>query len=328
MTKTSAPLALLNELREGQRFLVTSHLSPDGDAVGSSLGLARLLCSAGKVAQVWLHDSVPTIYRHLPGCNRIHVGPKAPDALDTFDGMIVLECPTMDRSGLEEIASSLKLINIDHHLGNSNYGAANWVDSAAPAVSEMILSLSEELRLRVDEKTANCLLLALVSDTGSFRFSNTTARAFDAASHLVRAGAQPTQIAGWLFESRSQTSLKLLQEMLSSLEMHQSGVLATALLTEEMFARSGASSADTEGLIDFPRSLEGVEAVGLIRSIDPGQSKVSLRSRGKVNVEEVARRYGGGGHKNAAGFRIDQPPAEARAAVVEGLTEALAKADA
>ncbi len=325
MKKNDAPLALLRELRNGQRFLITSHRNPDGDAIGSSLGLARLLRSGGKLAEIWLRDEVPSVLRHLPGANRTHTGTEPPAALADADAVVVLECPTLDRCGLEDelLGAGVDLINIDHHLGNANYGKANWVDSEAPALGEMLVTLADALALRLDRNSATCLLAALVSDTGGFRFGNTTERAFDAAARLTREGALPAEVAQWLYESRSAASVLLTREMLGSLEFHAGGRLATALLTGEMFESSGATSGDTEGLINVPRSIDGVEAAAVVRELPEGGSKVSLRSRGRLNVEEIARAQGGGGHHNAAGFASDLAPAEARQAVIEALTASL-----
>lgn len=329
MTRINPPDPLLRPLCEGERFVITSHLNPDGDAVGSSLALARLLRRFGKVAQVWLHDPVPAMYCQLAGSDRVHTGSEPPAGFPgNFDAAIALECPSLSRCGLEEPLDEIDVLNIDHHLGNESYGIANWVDSSAPALGEMVLTLAEKLKIPLDRETATCLLVALVSDTGGFRFSNSSDRAFEAGAELVRKGAQPQQISQWLYESRSEASLRLLHEMLGSLELHGNGRLATTILTQEMFQRSGATNEDTEGLVDFPRSIATVEAVGLIREIEGDRVKVSLRSRDRLNVEEIARRNGGGGHRNAAGFRLEAPAASARETVVNELTRALEKHDA
>jgi phosphoesterase RecJ-like protein len=320
---------LLKKLSEAERFVITSHLNPDGDAVGSALALARLLRRLGKVSQVWLHDPVPSIYRKLAGSDRVHVGSDPPPGFPgSFSVAIALECPSLSRSGLEGSLSELEVVNIDHHLGNESYGVANWVDTSAPALGEMIQTLAEKLKLPLDPNTATCLMVALVSDTGGFRFSNASDRAFEAAAELVRKGAEPQKISQWLYETRTVASLRLLQEMLASLELHENGRVATALLTRAMFDRSGATAEDTEGLVEFPRSIATVEAVALIRETGEQQTKVSLRSRDRVNVEEIARRSGGGGHRNAAGYRLAANPEQARAAVAAELAGALEKHDA
>jgi len=325
-TTTKAPQEVLQQIRQGNRFLLTSHVNPDGDAIGSELGLARLLRSVGKGAVIWNRDETPSVYRALPGAERIHVGEEPPTGYpEKFDAVVVLECPSLDRCGLEEHFGDLPLVNIDHHMGNQHYGVVNWVDPAAPAVGEMVFRLAAGLKVALDEDVADALFLTLVTDTGGFRFSNATPEAFEAAAALVREGARPERVAGWLFESRPEASLRLLAEMLGSLELHADGRVASALLTADMYQRAGAHHSDAEGLIDYPRSIAGVEAVALVRDLAEDRCKVSLRSRGEVDVEKIARHHGGGGHRNAAGYEAPGSHQEVVAAAVAALQEALAE---
>jgi bifunctional oligoribonuclease and PAP phosphatase NrnA len=322
---TKAPEDLLRRLRQGHRFLLTSHVNPDGDAIGSELGLARILRGLGKSAVVWNRDPTPTVYLPLPGSDRIHVGTEPPAGFpELFDACIVLECPSLDRCGHERI-SEVPLINIDHHLGNQHYGVVNWVDTSAPAVGELVYRLAQGLRTTLDPDTATALYLTLVTDTGGFRFSNATPAAFESAAALVREGARPEQVSQWLYESQPLGAVRLLAAMLGTLEIHSDGRVATALLTPEMFEAAGASAGDAEGLIDTPRSIAGVDAVGLLRRRPDGTWKVSLRSRGEIDVERIARQHGGGGHHNAAGFAPegDHTGEALRAQVAAELTAAL-----
>lgn len=329
MAGMKAPEDLLRKIRQGNRFLLTSHVNPDGDAVGSALGLARILRRLGKGAVVWNRDATPTIYRPLPGSDRIHNGEEPPAGFpDMFDAVIVLECPSPDRTGLEQHLAARPVLNIDHHLGNQHYGVINWVDSAAPAVGEMIYRLAQGLKVDLDAETASCLYLTLVTDTGGFRFSNATPAAFEAAASLVREGAQPEQVSMWLYESQPVAVLRLLGQMLQTLRLHEDGRIATGLLTLEMFQNAGASPGDSEGLIDHLRSIAGVEAVGLIREREDGTQKVSLRSRGEVDVEKIARHHGGGGHRNAAGFTLQGEGETLREQVAAALGAALSSAPA
>lgn len=326
MGPTKAPEDLLRRIRQGNRFLLTSHVNPDGDAIGSELGLARILRLLGKGAVVWNHDETPTLYRPLPGSDRIHVGEEPPAGFpERFDVIIVLECPSLDRTGNADALSEsgLPIFNIDHHLGNQHYGAVNWVDSAAPAVGEMVFRLAQALKVALEPEVASALYLTLVTDTGGFRYSNATPAAFEAAAALVREGAHPEQVSQWLYESQPLPVVRLMREMLGSLEIHHDGRVATARLTPEMFAAAGASPGDSEGLIDVPRSIAGVDAVALIRQREDGSHKVSLRSRGEVDVEKIARHHGGGGHRNAAGFAMEGDGEEIRRQIVEELAAAL-----
>lgn len=321
----SVPESLLREVQAGHRFLITAHLSPDGDAIGSALGLARMLRQTGKAAVVWLYDPIPPFYRSLPGADRIHQGEAAPPGFpDGFDHAVVLECPQLARSGLQEALTALPVLNIDHHLGNEQYGRVNWVDSAAPAVGEMVYRLGREARFDADAVTASLLLLALAADTGGFRHSNTSADAFASAAAMVRDGARPEEVSRWLYQNRSVASLKLISETLHTVEMAASDSrVASAVVTREMFRRSGATVADSEGLVDFPRSLAGVEAVALLREEADGQWKVSLRGRGEVDVQRIALRHAGGGHHNAAGCRMQGSLDEVRRRIVQELVEEL-----
>jgi phosphoesterase RecJ-like protein len=322
---TRVPEDLLLRLRQGNRFVVSSHANPDGDAIGSELGLARILRGLGKGAVVWNRDPSPALYRPIPGCDRIHVGEEAPAGFPSmFDAVIVLECPSLDRTGLEaQLQAGLPLLNVDHHLGNQHYGQVNWVDPAAPAVGEMVYRLAHGLKVTLDRDTATALYLTLVTDTGGFRFSNATPVAFEAAAALVREGARPEQVAEWLYESYPLPMMRLLGEMLSTLELHHGGRIATAFVTQEMLARAGATPGDTEGLTDYPRSIAGVQAAALLREREPGRFKASLRSRGDADVERVARHHGGGGHRNAAGFEIVGEPRDVLDRVVAELAGTL-----
>ncbi len=323
---SDVPEPLVEMLRRGQRFLLTSHANPDGDAIGSTVAAARLLRQLGKAGTVWLRDPVPRIYRAVPGSERIHVGEEPPASFPgLFDAAIVMECPSTDRTGLEEALAELPLANIDHHLGNELYGQVNWVDTAAPAVGEMVFRLARRMKLAIDRDAANALYLTLVTDTGGFRFSNTTAAAFDAAAELVREGAAPETISKWLYESQPESVLRLVGEVLRTLELHAEKRVATVWLTREMVERAGAEPGDSEGLIDYPRSIAGVEAVAMFRQLDDGGYKVSLRSRGEVNVERIARGLGGGGHRNAAGFSSTEEAEKLFELTLDALTAAIGR---
>jgi len=321
--------SLLARIRAGNRFLLTSHVNPDGDAIGSELGLARALSALGKTARIWNRDAAPALYAPLPGSARIVVGEEPPAGFpDAFDAAIVLECPSLDRTGLAEPLGALPLVNIDHHLGNQHYGEINWVDPMAPAVGVMVHELASALGVRIEPDAADCLYLALVTDTGGFRFGNATPRAFEAAGRLVAAGASVERVSHWLYESQPEPAIRLLGELLSTLERHGDGRVATVVLPLAAFERSGAGPGDSEGLIDVPRSIAGVEAVALLRELSAGEWKLSLRSRGGVDVEAVARARGGGGHKNAAGCRAQGELGEIREGIAAELARAVGSSDA
>lgn len=322
------PAALLTRLRQGSRFLLSSHQNPDGDALGSELGMARVLGALGKSATIWNLHPTPALYRPLPGAERIHVGVEPPASFPQgFDAAIVLECPSLDRTGLERALPALPLINIDHHLGNQLYGNVNWVDAESPAAGVMVFEIARALGVRLEPDTANCLYLALVTDTGGFRFANATPAAFEAAGRLVAAGAQVDRVSQWLFESQPEGAVRLLGHLLGTLRRWQGGRVATVHLTRAMFEAAGAAPGDSEGLIDVPRSVAGVDAVVMLRELDSGEWKISLRSRGAIDVEAVARARGGGGHHNAAGCLGSGDRATLEAALVEELAGAIEAGD-
>ena len=324
MVKTPIPTELPQRLRESGRLLITSHANPDGDAIGSELGLARAMGALGKAATVWNHDPTPPVYSPLAGCERIHVGEAPPAGFPaSFDVAVVLECPTLDRTGLEDLLQGLPLINVDHHLGNGVYGDVNWIDTSAAAVGQMIFHLLREMHVSIDEQTADALYLALVSDTGGFRFSNSTPAAFVAASEMVSAGASPERVSQWLYERRSVGALHLQSLVLQTLQLHRDGTIASVVVTPDMYREADAERGDSEGLIDYPRSIAGVEAVALLRELSPGEFKISLRSRGDVDVEVVARSFGGGGHRNAAGCKLTGDLDVVRSQIEDALAEAL-----
>jgi phosphoesterase RecJ-like protein len=305
MTVTTPPEALLEKIRAGNRFLISSHLNPDGDAIGSELGLVKVLRSLGKGAVVWNHDPSPSVYTALSGSGSIHVGESPPAGYpEAFDLAIVLECPSLDRTGLAKAIRLLPILNVDHHLGNELYGKVNWVDTSAPAVGEMIFRVARSLNVPLDADTATTFLLALVTDTGGFRYANTTQAAFEAAAALTHEGAQPERVSEILHESYPLSARRLLGEMLGTLKIHAGGRAATAYISQEMFLKTGSSENDTEGLIDYIRSIEGVQVAALVREKADRTTKVSLRSSGVVDIERVARSHEGGGHRNAAGFSV------------------------
>ena len=324
-TTTTAPEELVSHLREAGRILVTSHTGPDGDAIGSELGLARILRQLGKAVTIWNRDPVPGLYQPMPGTDRFHIGTEPPRGFpEIYDTAVVLECPTLDRTGLDGVLGQLPLLNIDHHLGNQHYGKVNWVDPSGPAVGVLVLELAHAFAVELDGDTATALYLALVSDTGGFRYSNATPRAFTAAARLVEAGASPERVSEWIFESRPLGSLRLLGEVLATLELHAEDRLATVALTQAMYERAAASPSDSEGLVDFPRTIRGVEAVALFRETTEGMVKVSLRSRSDgVEMEKLANAHGGGGHRNAAGFVVEGTLESVRGDVVHALTAAI-----
>jgi phosphoesterase RecJ-like protein len=231
---------------------------------------------------------------------------------------VVLECPDLDRPGYSGL-ERLPILNIDHHLENARYGELNYIDEDAPAVGEMVLAMAELANATVTDTMATNLYAALVTDTGDFRYSNATSRAFSAAARLVEAGARPAEIADQLWEHNPARIVRLTAAVLSTLELIADGRLALITCDRAMLQAAGAVPEDTENLINIPRAIEGVRVAAFLKAFRDGSVRTSLRSRGEVDVQLVARVFGGGGHRNAAGCTIQGSLPEARKALLEAL---------
>jgi phosphoesterase RecJ-like protein len=314
-------------LREGKRFLLTGHRNPDGDALGSALGLALALDGAGKEARVVMRDAWSSAYAKMPGIARVTVTESLPqDWPGGWDALLTMECPEADRAGWPNLLAG-PVLNVDHHPGNTRYGTVNLVDLPAAAVGEMIADLLDLLGWPLTKDIATNLWVSLVSDTGSFRYSNTTPKALALGARLVAAGAEPGPVNEFLFEAAPLSALKLEALVLGTLELHAGGTVATVELPRRFFAESGAKESDTEGLVNRARGIEGVQAAALLREGDAGEIRCSLRSKGVVDIRAVAARHAGGGHRNASGCRVKGTLALAKAALVPEIAAAIGAAE-
>ncbi len=312
-------------LAAGKRFLLTGHRNPDGDSLGSCLALAFALRNAGKEAQVVMRDGWSSSYDPLPGIGEVTVAAALPAGWPgEFDALVALECPGADRPGYPNLLDG-KVLNVDHHPGNTRYGALNLVDVAAAAAGEVVADLLDRLGWPITPEIATNLWVALVSDTGSFRYSNTTPKALALGARLVGAGVKPGEVNEFLFEAQPLSALRLETLVLETLTLHEGGRVATLELPRRFFEVSGARSADTENLVNRARGIEGVIAAALIRESDePGEFRCSLRSKGTVDVRAVASLFEGGGHRNASGCRLRGTAQTVRAEIVARLGEAVA----
>src|ERR671939_1242860 len=320
---SSFPTVMLSqvvELIEARRDLaITSHVRPDGDGLGSSLGLYWLLRALGKNPEVIMHDPVPHAYRKLPGAEMVRVTP----AVDRpYDAVFVIECSDITRPGLADLDKQL-VVNIDHHATTSLFGQINWIDSTASAVGEMIYNLCKAIGVRPTREIAECVYTALITDTGSFHYSNTTERTFKVASELVRAGVKPAKISQAVFSNYPWSKIELLGEVLATAKRDETGRVAWMHQTLEMQARAGATEEDADGFVNYPLTCGSVEAVALLKECSPGIYRTSLRSKGDVNVARIAEKFGGGGHRNAAGCTIRGDLAEAEQTIVRLLQDAV-----
>jgi bifunctional oligoribonuclease and PAP phosphatase NrnA len=282
-------------------FAITTHIKPDGDGVGSSLGLCWLLKSLGKEAEVVVHGDIPVSYRSLPGADAIrHI-----TRIDrSYDAVFVIECSDLDRPGIAGLDDELT-VNIDHHSTSAHFGTINWIDSTASAVGEMIFNLCKAIGGRITKEIAECVYMALVTDTGSFHFSNTSERTLKVASELIKAGAKPAKIGEAVYNNYPWSRIELMRQVLATVKRDPSGRVAALRQTIDMKRASGAVDGDNSGFVNIPLAAKEVLASLYMREVGPGKFRVSLRSKGDIDVAKVAEGFGGGGHKNAAGLSVE-----------------------
>lgn len=310
-----------DEISRRHRFLITSHARPDGDSIGSQLAMAFALDALGKEARIVNADPAPEHYQEFPGMDRIEIASRVerPDV----DAVIVMECSDLARTGVAGLEHEY-VINIDHHAGNHLYGALNWHDESAAACGEMVFDLILALGVPLTTEIATHIYLAILTDTGSFHHSNITPRTFDICRQCVEAGVTPAVMARRVFDSNSFGKLKLIGALLDDMELADEGRLAVLYLDDTMLGATGSTNNDTEGLINLPLTAREIQAVVFFKVTQTGDVRVSMRSKYDVDVRKVAGEFGGGGHKNAAGFTVAGPLANVRAGIVERLVAAIA----
>jgi bifunctional oligoribonuclease and PAP phosphatase NrnA len=312
---------IVAEIAAHGSFLVTSHESPDGDAVGSVLALGNHLRRLGKDVTVYLRDPVPDLYAFLPTAPQVvHAIPDRP-----FDICFVLDVGEFRRAGDELVNFTRigKFINIDHHLHCERFGAINLIDPDASATGALIYRIITAAGHEVDYDTAVCIYAAVITDTGSFRYSNANQEAFNIAGEMVARGVNAWTIAEKLYESQPQKRLELLALALATLTVSPRGDVASITVTLDMYEKTGADAELTDGFINYPRSIRGVEVALFFRETKAGEFKVGFRSKGKVNVSALAAELGGGGHHNAAGCTIAGTLDDVRDNVFAHLAKAL-----
>lgn len=293
-------------IRAGKRFFIAGHLNPDGDSLGCTLTMTSLLERLGKTVYAYAAPAIGNDLKFLPGLSKIHVGvlPEQPD----FDTVILLECSDRQRGGdLESVLGQAKtLVNIDHHLVSDAYGDVNHIDSKASSTAEIIFQLFEasgEAYCLPTPDEATCLYTGLVTDTGRFVHSNTTAEALRVGSALVALGANVDKINQVIYFTKSYIELKLLGRALEKMEMRFDNKYSQIILTRRDFESFGATPAQTQGIVSQPTMIPGVEVSALIKE-EPDKVSVNLRSRGGVDVSQIAQTFGGGGHARASGFKV------------------------
>ncbi|WP_054033331.1 DHH family phosphoesterase [Desulfatitalea tepidiphila] len=303
---------IINQLKRHQTFMLASHIHPDGDAIGSVLALGLALKAMGKKVQLFNPSPIPMVYRFLPSVQEIKQT-LDPDA--RFDVALVLDCGDIDRIGAEAVAICKKclVINIDHHITNTRFGDLQFIDVNACATAEILYHLIQKLPVPIDCAMATAIYTGILTDTGSFRFSNTNRSAFAICEKMIGLGADPYQVAQHVYGTYSLGRIKLLNLALDSLEISPNGKLSVMTLSQRMLRETGTQAEDIDGIINYARRIEDVKVAALIHELcDNGAATrgkaryhVSLRSDSGVDVAKIAAQFGGGGHAEAAGFSID-----------------------
>jgi bifunctional oligoribonuclease and PAP phosphatase NrnA len=309
--------AVLHALERGERFLVSGHARPDGDAVGSILACGMILDQMGKQVELVSCDRVPLIYQGLPCAKAIRQITRVDGS---YDAVILLECDGIERSRLKGLEGRF-LINIDHHASGRAFGSINWIDTSACAVAEMVYNLATLAGVEITPDMATCLYTAVLTDTGSFCYAGTDAHTFELAGDLVRHGADPALIAQHTYFANPTSKMRLLGAALSNL--HREGRLAWMWVTHDDMMRTSAAEEDCEGLVNYAIGIAGVEVAVFLRELNNHRVRLSIRSKGELNVARIAERFGGGGHLHASGCTIDGPLSAATAFILDHLRECL-----
>jgi bifunctional oligoribonuclease and PAP phosphatase NrnA len=311
-----------NELSLASSVLIGTHLNPDGDALGSALAMSQYLTSLGIENEIICHHPAPRNLQFLPRVDRVRTEPKH----EKYDLGIILDLDSMERLGSTEVffAALPRLIVIDHHIPHQAPGDFRIIDTGASATALILTRLFLELKAKITPEMATCLLTGIVTDTGSFRFRNTTPEALALSAQLLEHGGDLTRISEEIFQSKPLCSTRLLGHTLDTMQLSDDHRLAWGIVSVDDFARAGAQDEDTEGFVNELLFIDSVQIAAIFREPKPGKVRCSIRSRGELDVAAVCREFGGGGHRNAAGCTLDMSLEEAEAAVVERLKQCLA----
>ncbi|HCJ56254.1 DHH family phosphoesterase [Lutispora sp.] len=311
--------AVVKLIGDSENIAILSHIMPDGDNIGSSLALYNALSKIGKNVVFILDDDVPEVYKFLKGSQKT----EKPDNDHKFDLVIVLDCGDVGRLGRSSrYLEGAKVINIDHHLSNSNFGLYNIVDISAAATGEIIYRLINRLEIALDKDICECIYTGIVTDTGQFQYSNTTDLTHEIAADLVRHGAEPWKLYRAIYQNNSKSKMKLIGEAINSLEFHFQSKIASMIIRKEVFETVGAKDEDADGIINFARDINGVEVALLFKETEDGKVKIGFRSKDFVNVSDIAQEFGGGGHKRAAGATVAGAVENIKERVIESVIKA------
>jgi len=288
-------------IKKYQRFLITSHEGGDGDSVGSQLALAFILNKLQKEFFILNKDPIPNVYNFLPGTEWIKT--QINKNLEEYEVVFFLDCGSMKRTGLS-FPQGAQYINIDHHLNNDQFGHLNWVNPRMSSTSEMIYHLWHALSIPMDASIGENLYTGLLTDTGCFRYSNTSPQCLHIAGNLIEAGVDPARVAGQVYERKSSSQLLFLASALSNLKLTEDQKIAYIYLGKDIFQKYGTTMEDTDGFVNYPLAIDSVQVALLFKEVSKDFFKISFRSKGRVNVAAIAGVFNGGGHHNAAGAKV------------------------
>lgn len=321
---------VIEAIKNNKRFLITAHVNLEGDSLGSQLAMKELLIGMGKEAFILDNDSVPEHYRFLPKAGEVS---NKLDKAQDFDAAIILDCPTLQRTGKvkDVIAKKAKpIINIDHHISNEKFGQINWVDSNASSAGEMVYRLFKEMGAKLTKEVALSLYIAILTDTGSFNYDNTSSITHEIAGELLGYGLDPALVSESVYERRSVEDIRLLTLVLDTLKVNKDGTVAYMEVTKDMLEKTRADMAKSEGLINYARSIDKVKVAVLFKEDLKEKNKIniSFRSKGNgetIDVNKIAATFGGGGHTKASGCIITGSLEEAKKKVLAEVEKTLKK---
>lgn len=308
-----APLEALDFVRRNGRFLISSHVNPDGDGIGAAMALKWALLKLGKEAEIVIDSPAPATFDYFENYHWVQT-PENAASLGKFSTVITADVPSLERLGraADMIAEGAKLLVIDHHITGEIFGNINYIDEGAAASCEMILTFIKALGLALDAPVAEYLYTGIVIDTGRFRFSNTTPNVLRAGAELVAAGADPAKVCERIFFNNNYETTMALGRMIDSIRLHHGGRTAIASFPLSVIQGAEWKKVDTEGFVNHPLAIQGVEVAVLFKEPKPGVTRASLRAKHDMDVNEIAHVFGGGGHAKASGCTINAPLAEAQ----------------
>ena len=313
---------IIHQIENSENILLASHVSPDGDSVGSLTSFGLCLEIMGKKVTLYSESSIPAVYRYLPAIDRITRKIKS---FDDFDVAVILDCSNLDRVGdaVDMIEKIPMIINIDHHSTNTLFGHLQLVDMWACATAEIVYWLIKKMDIRINKAIATSIYTGILTDTGSFRFANTNENAFSICKEMVEYGVDPSYVAQHVYGPYSLGRLKLLNRALDSIEISENGKLSVMTLTQEMFNKTGAQLEDTDGFLNYARNIKDIKIAAMIQEKKGNGSKqagkkpyhISLRSDGAIDVAAIAAQFGGGGHRSASGFCMESSLEEIKSTI-------------